>query len=365
MYYIILFISLLLLINFYFKIADYFNIIDKPNHRSSHKEITIRGGGIIFTIGAIGWFISSSFQFPYNNVIPSRFFGIVFYNHTIWFMLGLLLITIVSFIDDLKTVSRSVRFAVHFVAVMLMLYQLQSFHADGIFWKCLFYNHANIQSFHLLQSFHPFGIYWIIISLIVCIGIINAYNFMDGINGITGGYSLAVLAGLWMANNDVIGFVDNRLIYSVAIALMVFNVYNFRVKARCFAGDVGSVSIAFILIFLLGKLILTSGNLMYLFFLTLYGVDSVLTIIHRIYLKENIFDAHRKHFYQILANEGGVSQLKISIGYTITQTLINIMIVLLVDRLSTTYMILSIIGLLLGLTIVYIGVKRKFHLLYR
>ena len=141
---------------------------------------------------------------------------------------------------------------------------------------------------------------------------------------------------------------------------MVFNVYNFRRKARCFAGDVGSVSIAFILIFLLGKLILTSGNIVYLFFLTLYGVDSVLTIIHRIYLKENIFDAHRKHFYQVLANEGGVSQLKVATGYSVVQFLINVMIVGLIGRLSTSWMVLVILSLLVGLTGVYVGGKRRF-----
>ena len=323
MYYIILFVSLLILINFYFKISDYFNIIDKPNNRSSHTEITIRGGGIIFTIGAIAWFISSGFQFP-------------------WFFLGLLLITIVSFIDDIKPASRGIRISVHFIAVLLLIYQLQSF---------LAYNH-----------FIPLGflVLLFVMALIVAIGIINAYNFMDGINGITGGYSLAVLAGLWMANNDVIVFVENGFIYSLAIALMVFNVYNFRHKARCFAGDVGSVSIAFILIFLLGKLILTSGNLMYLFFLTLYGVDSVLTILHRIYLKENIFDAHRKHFYQVLANEGGVSQLKVATGYSVVQFLINVMIVGLIGRISMGWMALVIFGLLIGLTGVYVGGKRKF-----
>ena len=141
---------------------------------------------------------------------------------------------------------------------------------------------------------------------------------------------------------------------------MVFNVYNFRRKARCFAGDVGSVSIAFILIFLLGKLILTSGNIVYLFFLTLYGVDSVLTIIHRIYLKENIFDAHRKHFYQVLANEGGVSQLKVATGYSVVQFLINVMIVGLIGRLSTSWMVLVILSLLVGLTGVYVFVQRRY-----
>ena len=319
MYYLILLISLFLIINFYFKIADYFNIIDKPNDRSSHSEVTIRGGGLIFTIGAIGYFISSGFQFYY-------------------FILGLLLISMVSFIDDIKPTSRSIRIVVHFTAVLLLFYQL------------------NLLSFS----------WWIwLIALIITIGIINAYNFMDGINGITGGYSLAVLCGLWLANNYNYPFVDNKFIFSLAIALMIFNLYNFRSKARCFGGDVGSVSIAFILIFLLGKLILGSGNIIYLFFLTLYGVDTVLTIIHRIYLKENIFEPHRKHVFQILANEAGISHQKISIAYSVIQTLINVMIVALIDKLSMLYLMMLISLLLFALTVVYIVVKRKYYSLYQ
>jgi UDP-N-acetylmuramyl pentapeptide phosphotransferase/UDP-N-acetylglucosamine-1-phosphate transferase len=314
MYYIVLTISLLVIINFYFRIADHFNIIDKPNNRSSHTKITIRGGGIIFTIGAFAYFISSGLQLPY-------------------FVLGLLLISMISFLDDIRPRSRGIRLSVHFVAVLLLFYQLDLLAFPWWTW---------------------------IFALIVTIGIINAYNFMDGINGITGGYSLAVLAGLWMANNYIIGFIDNRFIYSVGIAVMVFNVYNFRGKARCFAGDVGSVSIAFILIFLLGKLILSSGNIIYLFFLSLYGIDSVLTIIHRIYLKENIFEAHRRHFYQVLANEGGVSHVRVSIGYMVGQLMINGMIVLLVRRLDMGLLMGCMICLLIGLTMIYIIVKRRF-----
>ena len=315
MYYIFLFISLFFLINCYFKIADHYNIIDKPNSRSSHSVLTIRGGGIIFIFGLLGFFITSGFQFP-------------------WFMLALFLISMVSFIDDIKTVSRRSRLLVQLTAVLLLFYQL------------------NLLSF-------PWWTW--IIALIVIIGIINAYNFMDGINGITGGYSLAVLAGLWMANNYRFAFISNQMIYFTGIALLVFNLYNFRRTARCFAGDVGSVSIAFILIFLLGKLILGSGNIMYLFFLTLYGIDSVLTIIHRLYLKENIFEPHRKHFYQVLANEAKILHINISAGYTILQTLINVLIVFMIDSFSMATQWIAIFLLVIILSAVYIVFKRKYY----
>ena len=315
MIYLILFAVFFLLINVYFKIAARFNIIDKPNARSSHSAITIRGGGIIFINGALAYFILSEFQFP-------------------WFIAGLLLISCISLVDDIKTVSRNLRLIVQFAAVLLLFYQLNLFSFPWWIW---------------------------IITLVITIGIINAYNFMDGINGITGGYSLGVLTSLWLANNYRFAFVDNQFIYFTGIALLVFNVYNFRTKARCFAGDVGSVSIAFILIFLLAKLILSSGNIMYLFFLTLYGIDSVLTIIHRLYLKENIFEPHRKHFYQVLANEAKILHINISAGYTILQTLINVLIVFMIDSFSMATQWIAIFLLVIILSAVYIVFKRKYY----
>jgi UDP-N-acetylmuramyl pentapeptide phosphotransferase/UDP-N-acetylglucosamine-1-phosphate transferase len=314
MIYLILFTVFLLLINAYFKIADHFNIIDKPNARSSHSAITIRGGGIIFINGALAYFILYRFQFP-------------------WFIEGLLLISFISLLDDIKTVSRSLRLTFQFAAVLLLFYQLNLFSFPWWTW---------------------------IITMIITTGIINAYNFMDGINGITGGYSLAVLAGLWMANNYQYQFIDNQLIYFTGIALLVFNVYNFRRKARCFAGDVGSVSMAFILIFLLGKLILSSGNIMYLFFLTLYGIDSVLTILHRLYLKENIFEPHRKHFYQVLANEAKIPHVNISAGYTILQTLLNLFIIWMINSLSSKTQWMLICSIILMLSCTYLFFKKRY-----
>ena len=219
----------------YFRIADRFNIIDKPNERSSHNRITLRGGGVIFFFGM--WLYAAFYGFQYP-----------------WFLAGLTLIAAISFADDVHSVPNRIRIAVHFGAMLLMFYQLGLFSA-GQWW-------------YLLPA-------WI-----VCTGIINAYNFMDGINGITGGYSLSVLLPLVVVNAREV-FVDPQLIWVAVLSVLVFCWFNFRPKARCFAGDVGAVSIAFILLFMLGALILRTGNLWYLVFLVVYGVDSVLTICHR------------------------------------------------------------------------------------
>ena len=261
----------------YFRIADRFNIIDKPNERSSHNRITLRGGGVIFLFGM--WLYAAFYGFQYP-----------------WFLAGLTLIAAISFADDVHSVPNRIRIAVHFAAMLLMFYQLGLFSA-GQWW-------------YLLPA-------WI-----VCTGIINAYNFMDGINGITGGYSLSVLLPLVVVNARE-AVIDPQLIWVAVLSVLVFCWFNFRPKARCFAGDVGAVSIAFILLFMLGALILRTGNLWYLVFLVVYGVDSVLTICHRLLLRENIFEAHRKHAYQLMANELKIPHVVVSAIYALLQVVIS------------------------------------------
>lgn len=273
MYYLLVLIVLLGIELFYFRVADRFNIIDKPNERSSHTKITLRGGGVIFYVGALVYFVASGFSFP-------------------WFMLGLTLVTVVSFVDDIRSVNQKVRLVFHFVAMLLMFYQ----------WGMI-----------------TLSWWYVVVALVVCTGIVNAYNFMDGINGITGGYSLVVLCGLGYVNRQVVPFVDEKMIYTMILAVAVFNLFNFRRKAKCFAGDVGSVSIAFVVLFLLGKLIMETYDWSYIIFLVVYGVDSVLTIIHRLMLHEDIGLPHRKHMYQLMANELKIPHVVVSSVYMLMQ----------------------------------------------
>ncbi|WP_195538628.1 MraY family glycosyltransferase, partial [Bacteroides cellulosilyticus] len=276
MYYIIILVLLFVAELFYFRVADKFNIIDKPNERSSHSRITLRGGGIIFYFGALAYFLSNHWEYP-------------------WFMLALTLITFISFVDDIRSTSQGLRLVFHFTAMALMFYQWGLF---SLSW------------------------WWIIIALIICTGIINAYNFMDGINGITGGYSLVILGALAYINSEITTFVEPALINTVLCAVLVFCFFNFRKKAKCFAGDVGSVSIAFILLFLIGKLIIKTEDFSWIILLSVYGVDSVLTIIHRLMLHENIGLPHRKHMYQLMANELKIPHVGVSLIYMGAQALV-------------------------------------------
>ena len=276
MYYIIILVLLFLAELFYFRIADKCNIIDKPNERSSHTRITLRGGGIIFYFGVLTYFLTSHFEYP-------------------WFMLALTLITFISFVDDIRSTSQILRLVFHFSAMALMFYQWGLF---SLPWWTLF------------------------VALIVCTGIINAYNFMDGINGITGGYSLVVLVALAYINEAVVSFVEQDFILTVLCSVFVFNFFNFRKRAKCFAGDVGSVCIAFVLLFFIGKLVIRTEDFSWIILLVVYGVDSVLTIIHRLMLHENIGLPHRKHLYQIMANELKIPHVVVSSVYMLVQALV-------------------------------------------
>lgn len=314
MYYIIVLVLLFLAELFYFRVADKFNIIDKPNERSSHSRITLRGGGIIFYFGALAYFLSNQWEYP-------------------WFMLALTLVTFISFMDDIRSTSQKLRLLFHFSAMALMFYQWGLF---SLSW------------------------WWIIIALIVCTGIINAYNFMDGINGITGGYSLVILVALAIINKEITPFVEENFIYTVLCSVLVFCFFNFRKRAKCFAGDVGSVSIAFLLLFLIGKLIIKTEDFSWIILLSVYGVDSVLTIIHRLMLRENIGLPHRKHMYQLMANELKMPHVMVSLIYMVLQAII---ITGYIGCLDYGYMFLLFAVLLLSL--IYIWFMKKYFYLHQ
>ena len=312
MLYVIIVVILVSAELIYFKAADRFNIIDKPNERSSHKSITLRGGGIVFLFGA--WLYASFFGLTYP-----------------WLLLGLTLIGLISFIDDVHSLPSSVRLVVQFVAMGLMFYQL------GIL------------------NWHD---WWIVaVALIVCVGIINAYNFMDGINGITGAYSFAVMLPLMYLNHSVC-FISMPFLIVITLSILVFCFFNFRKKAKCFAGDVGSISMAFIVVFVLGLLILKTQNFSYIVFLAVYGVDALLTIIHRIMLHENLGQAHRKHAYQIIANELNVAHIEVAILYMLLQLVISAGLIFMPIN---NYIYLGMVVVILSVAYICF-MKRNYHL---
>ena len=311
----------------YFRIADMCNIIDKPNERSSHSTIVLRGGGIIFLIGAWIWGAFFGLQYP-------------------WFLIALTIVAGVSFIDDIHSLPDSLRLVAQFAAMILMFYQLDMLHAN-LWWA-------------------------VILALIVCVGASNIINFMDGINGITGAYAMASLIPLYLINSanglsaqGVSGFVDESLIITVMLADLVFCFFNFRPrgKAKCFAGDVGSLGVAFILLFMIGSLVMATGDVTYLIFLLVYGVDGVLTIFHRIMLHENLGQAHRNHVFQLMANELKMSHITVSLIYAGLQLAISLGFIYLIPNTIVAHWIyLVVAGIVLA--VAYVLFKMKYYHLH-
>lgn len=303
----------------YFRIADKCNIIDKPNERSSHSSVVLRGGGVIFLIGAWVWSIVFGFQYP-------------------WFLAGLTLVSAVSFVDDIRSLPDSARLVVQFIAAAMAFYQMDILHLN---------------------------LWWVVIlALIVYVGITNVYNFMDGINGITAGYSLAVLIPLMFINNGGT-YVDSSLIIVSILSVLVFCFFNFRPKgkAKCFAGDVGSISIAFILLFILGTIIIKTQDVTYLILLIVYGIDACLTICHRIMLHENLGEAHRKHVYQLMANELKIGHTAVSSLYMVLQLAISLVFIYVIPNTALAHWI-YLIAVLVVLGIAYILFKKKYYHLH-
>lgn len=327
--YIVIAIVLLAAELVYFKIADKCNIIDKPNERSSHTTIVLRGGGIIFTISMIAWAIMMVAMG--KDIVPY-----------LPFLCGLILVAGISFVDDIHSLSDGLRMSVQVLSTLLMFWSIGIYTAIGPWW---------------LMALVA------VVALFFCVGATNFINFMDGINGITAAYALAMLVPIALVNKGI-GFIEPSYLVVAIIGVVVFSVFNFRPKgkAKCFAGDVGSIGIAFIILFALGRLMLATKDVTWIVFFLVYGIDGTLTIIHRIMLHENLGQAHRKHAYQLMANELGMSHVVVSLLYMGMQLVISLgFIYLCPNTVLAHWVYLIVAGLVLaGAYVVFM--KKYYHL---
>lgn len=296
------FIMLIVTLSVYFRLAGHYNIIDKPNNRSSHTYITIRGGGIVFPVAALLWFLFYGFNQP-------------------WIIFALLNLATISFLDDIKTLSAKIRILVHLLAVAILFWQL------GVF---------------------EMSFYVVLLAFLITIGWINAFNFMDGINGITALYGLVALCTFYLLNQSI-NYISQNLILILIVSVLIFSFFNLRRRAKTFAGDVGSVTMAFLLAWLMISLMAKTGRLEYILFFAVYGIDSVITILFRLWRLENIFDAHRTHLYQFLSNELKWPHVLVSGLYGLIQVIINILVIYLINSKQMTSTIFFIFSLVLVL----------------
>jgi UDP-N-acetylmuramyl pentapeptide phosphotransferase/UDP-N-acetylglucosamine-1-phosphate transferase len=315
---LIIFLVLLLVALVYHRLALKFGIIDHPNNRSSHINPTVRGGGIIFPVAVILWWLVTDFL-------------------NTWMVLGLVWISAVSLLDDMYTLSRKLRFGIQFIALSMSFYDL------GVFEQ------------------KPF---WALpILYFIALGIINAINFMDGINGITGLYSL-VFFGSILAINQFMPIFETSLVQYIILSILVFLIFNLRKRALMFAGDIGSISIAYLMIFFLAKLYLASEDWTVILFLLVYGIDSFLTLGQRLIRGENVSLPHRSHLYQLFVNQLKKDHVLVSIGFASVQFLLNFFLFIYPQSFPnpiTSFVIL--IGSSLTYLLVKIPIQKKFKLI--
>ena len=333
MTYIIIFVLLVAAELIYFRIADKFNIIDKPNERSSHSTIVLRGGGIIFSLSMIVWSVMMVSQG--NDIIPY-----------IPFLVGLFMVAGISFLDDIHSLPDSLRMVVQIVSILLM------------FWS------VNLGSEGTVQGAWFWQVVIALVALFFCVGATNIINFMDGINGITAAYGFAMLLPIALLNHNM-SFIDESYLIVAIIGLIVFSLFNFRPKgkAKCFAGDVGSIGIAFIMLFAIGRLIMQTGDVTWMVFLLVYGVDGCCTIIHRIMLHENLGEAHRKHAYQLMANELKIGHVKVTLLYMAMQLAVSLGFIYLCPNTVLAHWI-YLVGAGIVLAVAYVLFKMKYYHLH-
>ncbi|GAB2480898.1 MraY family glycosyltransferase [Algoriphagus taiwanensis] len=313
---LIVFLILLLLALVYYRLALQFNIVDKPNHRSSHTQVTVRGGGILFPFAVLLWWMANDFL-------------------NTWMVLGMVWIAAISLLDDIYTLSRKIRFGVQILALSMAFYDL------GVFEQ----------------------VQWIGLPALyfVCLGIINAINFMDGINGITGLYGL-VFFGTILAINQYMPVFDPSLIYYVILSLSIFMIFNFRKRALMFAGDIGSISLAFLMIYILVQFYLVVHTWTIIVLLAVYGVDVAATMIERKWRGEKLGEPHRRHLYQLMVNQLKVNHVNIAMAFAFIQAIINFALFIIPDSYPSP---IQASGILLALVVLYLLIKtsiwKKLH----
>ncbi len=299
--YSLIFIGLLFAELIYFKIADKYNIIDKPNERSSHSTITLRGGGAIFVIAILVSFFIGDVSWALASAV--------------------VMVGVVSFVDDITPLSQLPRLSVHLIAAFLVIYDLQ-----------------------LIE----YGIWLLPIALFFLIGWINAFNFMDGINGITVLYALVLIVAFAYMPYHI---EQLNLFVIMGLSCVVFAIFNVRKKAKAFAGDVGSIAMAIFLGYFLIKTLMDSGNIGYILLFAVYSIDAIITILLRIKKKERVLDPHRTHLYQYLANEMKIPHIVVSLSYAIIQLGVSFLIICLDEE---GYLIFPIwFGLIVVLVSIY------------
>ena len=259
----------------------HWGVIDHPTARSCHNEPTVRGGGvaILLVILAVAAYLGDS---PVN-----------------WTLLGLAVcaafLAAISLVDDIKSVPPLVRFGCHALA------------AGGAVWLLSLVSLRVEVAPDLNWSFGAVGS--VLVGLLLLVGYTNAFNFMDGINGLAAGQAAFTATSAGLLAGFSAGAWDRPSIWFCFViggAAAGFLPHNFP-NARMFMGDVGSAPLGFLLAALVlwlardfGPSLLVPLALLH----TNFVLDTSVTFLRRLFRGKRVWEPHRDHFYQRLVRSG-------------------------------------------------------------
>lgn len=292
--FIAVFVGAWLGVGVFLKWSERKSILDVPNERSSHAVPTPVGGGVVIVFFTLFGFLL--FELIENGV--PRFWSVY---------AGGFAVAVVSWLDDLNPIPAFFRIAVHTIAACMVIYQFGAIYSLGY------------EGFFILRL-GPFA--WLI-SLLWIVWMTNAYNFMDGIDGLAGLQAVIAAAG-WLVLAVTVGANDVEFIALLVMAAATgFLVYNWP-PAKVFMGDVGSAFLGFV--FAIMPLIAIQGTvdkglksflpLAAVGFLWLFGADTILTFIRRLFSREKVWVPHRSHIYQEMI-KSGYSHFSVTVIYGI------------------------------------------------
>ena len=305
----------------------YFGIVDVPNHRSSHTEITPRGGGIVF---ALLWLLMVLAVYDIGHLLSLK--------QCVLLLLPLLIAGI-GFIDDCHPLSIKWRFAVHVITAVLFIWLMQGF------------SHLNIG---IMKLDHP----WIINILLVATMAwsTNAYNFMDGLDGLAASEGIFIfsIGGLFLLHGGA--WLLAALSFYMAVILMGFLYWNWP-PAKLFMGDAGSTFLGCLIIVfaLLGQ---RDYAVPAWWWLELYGIflfDASITLLRRMLKVKQWYQAHRSHAVQRLYKMGW-SERKIIYTVLMMNLVLAALVCVAVFYPSWRHMVVLLI--VIKLSIIYRYVER-------
>ncbi|MDH1976390.1 MraY family glycosyltransferase [Aliarcobacter butzleri] len=296
------------------------SLVASVNERSSHTTPTPHGGGIAL---AITWFIGLTYLFIINQIEPNLFYALLF---------GIV-ISIVSFFDDIYELSPKLRLIIQAIVAIGGLYFLGGF-------ETLTFGIFDIQNSIFTNIFAFFMIIWFI----------NLYNFLDGINGYAGSEAIFLsLAGFIL-------FGGNHFLV-LAVAVLGFLYWNWN-KAKIFMGDVGSTLLGYnVAIFTIYYANQEPNNFwIWIILFSVYWFDATLTLIRRKLNKEKLSQAHKKHAYQRLT-QAGWSHYKVT-NYSIG---LNVLLFAIVYFISNIFVAFLFSFVVLVLVMKFIDSKKAFE----